>query len=616
MSLIKIIANNIELDVVKETLTIIKENNAFIDDFKVSYSDFPFLIVENSKTKKALGSRDITSVNKPKIVPVIVEELNEKYFGELQILSYLNGYRKVTIKYATELLTIMDKPIESFMPVVSVIPNENNPVDFSEESEINYPGTEYWRDYPVPYLEQYFPEVKWQFPSMFWKNKFGDDTSDKTWSQYQNYVNQYDAEGKLILNTIEYNNGYIIKNKNVVAPQIFLLSPLFYALQSIGFTADGVAYNDEFIKRILFFSEKNNLSRSKGFGLQLPNLTYYSQVGGFYESKYELLIEKAGTYVINYSFDEISFPNESNHEVTFKVFFLSIRGIYQYDTTQPSRNFSGSIEVPVEESQIGMYIYISYFTHYNFLPNYRISVNNDELVYWQMHPTIELGRYLPDWTFGTYLNELKKLLNLKIVIDDFTKKVTLSFNDDIFNSKKEIIKKSLAISEPTQPSFDSFLIKFENDSDAAVWVSKTGIEIFKKQISNYNQKITSKFKFIANNTETVNLSEEVVSKDGVGLMLYDPTRKPFVSDDYLGQTLKLEGQKGIVNTYWFKWLRFRMNSSPVEITGYFTEIELSKIQKFEKIYVDNQEYVVVSVEYSETEQKNFEVVMKLESISF
>ena len=99
-------------------------------------------------------------------------------------------------------------------------------------------------------------------------------------------------------------------------------------------------------------------------------------------------------------------------------------------------------------------------------------------------------------------------------------------------------------------------------------------------------------------------------------MLYDPTRKPFVSDDYLGQTLKLEGQKGIVNTYWFKWLRFRMNSSPVEITGYFTEIELSKIQKVEKIYVDHQEYVVVSVEYSETEQKNFEVVMKLESVSF
>lgn len=616
MSLIKIIANNIELEVVKETLTIIKENNAFINDFKVSYSDFPFLIVENSNTKKALGSRDITSVNKPKIVPVIVEELNEKYFGELQILSYLKGYRKVTIKYATELLTLMDKPIGSFMPVVSVIPNENEPVDFLEESEINYPESEYWRDFPVRYLDQYFPDVKWQFPTMYWKNKFGDDASDETWKLYQNYVNQYDAEGKLILNTIEYNNGYIIKNKNVVAPQIFLLSPLFYALQSIGFTADGVAYNDEFIKRILFFSEKDNLSRSKNFRIQMPNLTYYSQVGGFYESKYELLIQKAGTYIINYSFDEVSFPNEPNHEVLFKVFFLSIRGFYQYDTTQPSRKFSGSIEVPVDESQIGMNISISYFTHYNYLPNHSISVNNDELVYWQMHPTIELGRYLPDWTFGTYLNELKKFLNLKIVIDDFTKKLSLSFNDDIFNSKKEIIKKSFAISEPTQPEFDSFILKFDNDTDTAIWIEKTGIEIFKNQKTTSTQTIPSKFKFIPNNNETANLSEEVVSKDGVGLMLYDPTKMPFVSDNYLGQTLKLEGPKGIVNTYWLKWLKFRMNSSPVEITGYFTEIELSKIQKAEKIYVDLQEYVVSSIEYSETEQKNFEALMKLESVSF
>lgn len=616
MSLIKIIANNIELDIVKETLTIIKENNAFIDDFKVSYSDFPFLIVENSKTKKALGSRDITSVNKPKIVPVIVEELNEKYFGELQILSYLKGYRKVTIKYATELLTIMDKSIESFMPVVSVIPNEQDPVSFSEESEINYPGSEFWRDHPVTFLEQYFPAVKWQFPTIYWKNKFVNDTSDETWKLYQNYINKYDEEGKLILNTIEYNNGFVIKNKNVVAPQIFLLAPLFYALKSIGFTADGAAYNDDFIKRILFFSEKNNLSKSKSFRLQLPNLTYYSQVGGFYESKFELLIEKAGTYVINYSFEEVSFPNEPNHEVLFKVFFLSIKGVYQYNTTQPSRNFSGSVEVIVDESQIGMYIYITYFSHYNYLPNHRISVNNEEFVYWQMHPTIELGRYLPDWTFGTYLNELKKFLNLKIVIDDFTKKVTLSFNDDIFNSKKEIIKKSLAISDPTQPNFDSFLIKFENDSDTAIWIDKTGIEVFKNQKSNYTQTITSKFKFIPNNTETANLSEEVVSKDGVGLMIYDPLRKPFISENYLGQTLKLEGVNGIVNTYWLKWLRFRMNSSPLEITGYFTEIELSKIQKVEKIYIDYQEYAVVSLEYSETEQANFEVLLKLESVNF
>lgn len=615
MSLIKIFANNIELDIVKETLTIIKENNAFINDFKVSYSDFPFLIVENSKTKKALGSRDITSVNKPKIVPVIVEELNEKYFGELQILSYLKGYRKVTIKYATELLTIMDKTIESFMPVVSVIPNEQDPLSFSEESEINYPGSEFWRDYPVTFLEQYFPAVKWQFPTIYWKNKFGNDTSDETWKLYQNYINKYDQDGKLILNTIEYNNGHVIKNKNIVAPQIFLLAPLFYALKSIGFTADGAAYNDDFIKRILFFSEKNNLSKSENFRLQLPNLTYRPNAR-FYQSDFDLLIQKAGTYVINYNFDEVSFPNEPNHEVQFKVFFLTVKGLYKYDTTQPSKNFSGSIEVTVDESQIGMFIYISYISDYNYLPNHTISINNGDLVYWQMHPTIELGRYLPDWSFGTYLNELKKFLNLKIVIDDFTKKVTLSFNDDIFNSKKEIIKKSLAISDPTQPNFDSFLIKFENDSDTAIWIDKTGIEVFKNQKSNYIQTITSKFKFIPNNTETANLSEEVVSKDGVGLMIYDPLRKPFISENYLGQTLKLEGVNGIVNTYWLKWLRFRMNSSPLEITGYFTEIELSKIQKVEKIYIDHQEYAVVSIEYSETEQANFEVLLKLESVNF
>lgn len=439
MSLIKIIANGLELDIVTETLKIVKENNSFIIDFTVSYSNYPFLIVENSKTIKALGSREINSVNKPKSTSVIVEELGESYYGEIQVLSYIPGFRKVTLKYSTELITLMNKKIADLMPVVSIIPGELNPVPFSEESDINYDEAALWATYPISFLGQKFPSVKYQFPTMYWKNKFGIDlTSDDDWYLYHDHINEYNDTPELITNNLTYTDHFIIENKNVVAPQIFLLSPLFFALSSIGFKADGDFYNDSFISSLLFYSSNNNLSKSKFLRLHLPELTYYPDVGGFYESEISFLIVKSGTYTINYSFDEVSFPSDPDHGVVFKVFFLTIQGYYEYNTTQPSQNFSGTITVDVGPDQIGMYIYISYFTHYNFLPNYSLSISNDGLNYFQMHPTIQLGRYLPDWTFGTYLNELKKLFNLNIKIDDFTKKVILNFNENTFDTADKV----------------------------------------------------------------------------------------------------------------------------------------------------------------------------------
>lgn len=617
MSLIKIIANDIEIDIVKETLNITKENNSFVNDYKVYRSDFPFLIVENSKAIKALGARGIDSVNKPKIVSVIVFELNERYHGELQILSYLNGFRKVTLKYASELLTIMNTQISSFMPVVSVIPGEQNPVPFTEESEINYDQSMNWKNYPIPFLSKNFPEVKWQFPTMYWKNKFGVNLgTDDPWALYKNYINQYEND-ELIVNTIVYDNGFVIKNKNVVSPQVYLLAPLFYALKSIGFTAEGLAFNNPFLQRILFLSTKNNLSNTKSYKLTMPPLIPLTVGSTAYESSLQILIERAGTYTINYSINEISFPNEPNREVLFKVFFLSIRGYYQHNTTLPSQVLSGSIDVDVDESHIGMFIEITYFTRANFIPEYKISVDNEDNSYYQMHPTIELGRYVPEWTFGTYLNELKNIFNLKIEIDDLRKKVSLNFNEDIIETPaKEVLKKSLKIQSHDQPFYDSFHLKFGNDEDSSLYIYKTGDELYLNQKSDFPQLIESKFKFVPNNSFTAELSENLESKDGVGFMIYSSENSPYISNNYQNQTLKIEGENGIYENYWKKWLKFRLNASHIEMTGFFNKTELSRIQKKQRIYIDKQDYMVTSVEYSETKQSNFEVLLKLESVSF
>lgn len=616
MSLLKIIANGIELDFVKETLTIKTENNVLSKDFKVSASSFPFLIIENRNTKIALGSRDLASVKKHKIVQVTVLEGNDKYFGELQILSFLNGFRKCNLKYSSEILSIINKKISEFMPVVSVIPDEENPVPFTVETNDIIEGSENWQTYPLPFLGSNFPDVKWQFPKMNWFNKYGvalDSTDD--WFAYKNKINDYDENG-LVLNTYMRNSdNVVVQNKNVASPQIFLFSPLFYALETLGYKAVGSAIENEFLKRVLFLSTKDNLTLTNFFKQIFPPLHYVSG-GNFWNTSFQFDILTPGTYSIKYRFEELPFTG-TVYVRTFSVRFAgTLIFAYNYLPDTPSQIFEGIIEFDVTGDEVSHQLSVQYSTQENVMPVYNLSLSNSDNKFYQMHPTIQLGRYLPDWTFGTYLNELQNLFNLEIVPDDYTKTLKINLNDDtIRNSDVYEIKKSLYQTSYDLQPYNAFLLKYDNDDDAALWITTEIVEDFKTQKSDFAENINSKFKFIPV-SNTADLSEAIDSKSGVGLMIYDPERKPFVSPDFLGQTLKMNGEKGIYKVFWQKFLKFLLNSSAVELTGPFTETEKNNILKLKRIFIDHQEYLVSIVQCTETSQDNFNIKFNLYSITF
>lgn len=619
MSLIKIFVNNIQLDIVKETLSITKENNALIKDFKVAYSNFPFLIVENKKTIQALGSKNITSVRKQKVTAVTVEELGEKFYGEIQVISYINGFRKVTLKYSTELITLMDKNISDFMPIVSVIPSETNPVPYTETSPEAISGYGLWGDYPIPFLDQNFPEVKWQFPTMRWFQKFGKDlATDDIWYLYQNEINKYTPDvTQMVQNTFAEpsTNQFTIQNRNICAPQIYLLAPLFYALESIGWTAKGDFYTSEFFRRILFLSTKDNLCKSVINGtvhnvefnsvdwifdsneqIWFKEFEFYTYGGGDMKLEYSFNITTPSTlgftYTNNpYALDETIFENKSTPQSGTVNFFQNLSpGIVRFVFANNSQIMPADFILKVTQIKEG----------FN-----------------QMHPTIQTGRFLPDWSFGTYLNELKTFFNLDIAIDHLGKQLIMNFNEDVVVSGvKEKIRKSLSYTEFEQIAFDSFLIKYANDTDIALWIDTNGTAAFTNQKSEFTDTIESKFKFIPNNNYTAEISDELESKDGVGLMIYDTVAKPFVSGSYNSQTLKIEGAGGIYDVYFKKWLKFRLNASIIEVEGPFTEIELSRIIKTNKLFLDHQEYMVEYVSYSETDDANFLVQFRLHAVNF
>ncbi|KIQ22631.1 hypothetical protein RT99_05850 [Flavobacterium sp. MEB061] len=618
MSLIKIIANDIELDFVKETLSIKTENNAFSRDFKVSATSYPFLIIENTKTNNALGTRDLASVKKKKIIQVTVFDGGLKYYGELQVLTYLTNFRKCNLKYSSVILSIMNKKIADFMPIVSVIPDEENPVPYAEETSGIVEGSNYWQTYPLSFLNKIFPEVKWQFPTMNWFNKFGVGLeSDDEWYYFKNKINEYDQNG-LILNTYELiDNDMIVKNKNVVSPQVFLLSPLYYALESIGFKAIGSVCENDFIKRLLFLSTRNNLTLTDYFKQVFPPLAKFDAGNHFFWSTnffYEIFTP--GTYYIKYRFEEKTFP-ENPYGVTFNIMFAgSLIFSYVYPSNSPDKVFEGIVEFEVTGEELTHQLVFGYSTQQNVMPVYSLSTLNNDNKYHQMHPTIQLGRFLPDWTFGKYLNEMQKLFNLEIIPDDFSQTLALNFNEDtIANSATYEIKKSLNMSSYDPTPYNAFLLKYENEEDTALWITTEGVEDFNTQSSDFSQTLGSNFKYVPV-TSSADLSDALESKSGSGLMIYDPTNKPFISENYIGQTLKMTGAKGIYQMFWRLQLKFLLNSSAVELSGAFTETEKNKILKLKRIFIDHQEYFISTMESTETQQENFKIKFNLFSITF
>jgi len=623
MSLLKIIANDIEIDFVKETLNIKKENNAMIRNFTVSHSSYPFLIIENEKAVLALGTREITSVNKKKTVTVKVFENDIEFVGELQIISYLKGYRKGNLKFASPLLQIMNNKIGAFMPRVSVTGATSGFPAFSETGTTIVTGDADWPEYVSNFIQNGWPTVKWNFPMMNWKNLFGENlASDDDWFEYKNFVNAFDDNGNYLLNTAveEEDLSFTITNVNVPMPQVYLLAPLFYALQSIGFTMKGDFTTNTLIQKIMLLSFKNNLCKVTPTLpdeiITLPALTEW--VDPTYNiSSFSFTAATAGTYIVSYRFVEPQYASPAGTFKSFKVKFDGATSGYLHQRGKNATTYEEAVQIVVSESQVGLPISFVYLTPASSLPDYDITISletqND---FHQMHPTIELGRYCPDWTFATYLNNIKNFFNLDIDPDDATKKLILNFNEDwIVNQLPEILNKSMAIKSYDQTPYEAFLLKYDNDEDTAIWITNLGVEIYDNQKSDFLQNLDTKFKYVPINNITAELSSDLEDKGGTGLLIYDETYYPNISPIFEDKNLKINGTGGIYDTFWKKWLKFRLNASIFEVEAGFTKTEIGKFIKTKRIYFDHQDFVVASVDYKKLNGEKYIVTFKLESVN-
>src|SRR5690606_12814684 len=97
--MIRIFKGEYEIEVVKETLTLKRENRFMDNDFKIQSNSYPFMIIESDATRLALGSKESISVNRNVYHEVQVITPEGNFIGELQVLTYTKNFRKCNLRF-------------------------------------------------------------------------------------------------------------------------------------------------------------------------------------------------------------------------------------------------------------------------------------------------------------------------------------------------------------------------------------------------------------------------------------------------------------------------------------------------------------------------------------
>lgn len=611
--------NGIELPFISETLVLKSKNSVFSDSLSLEYSKHPFLVLENEETVKALGSRHIMSLTKKKEYEVTVFRDNKIYFGKLIVKSYLLGARKCDLVFGSEILKILNKKIKEFMPTVYL----GKQIPYSDKVDEEIVQTDLV-DKLALHEKKKYPEVDFQFPEILAPNFV---KKEKNWKDYSERINRRDANGKLELNFQNklLNNYIFIGNINVFTPFVYLLKIFFYIFQSIDFKVEGSVFEDVFMKNLMLSTLEKNTSffkvrfSGKEYFLDSRKKDGYGYYFSLHIPNESITFGERGADV----YIKIPKPNNVNEVFSLSIYFAG--GKYTGDPfilkkikySEFVDDFYIVNEVLFFEKKKDRTVSFTVVLRstYASLPiesSVIIFEKQDKVDKALFHSTIDLGRFVPNWSVLEFINHCKKLFNLKIIINDSLKNVIFDFVPDYLNDGDfvDLSNYNLSVKNYKNNDFNTFKISYANEQP--VFIDEEGI-----RLNSVSEKgvvdLTNGFSNLHFDNATPVLKNDD-STDEIILLLNDEGKSTPVKE-INGKSLDMNGNGGIAKTHWLDWVQFRSKSSSITLVGEIYKHDLIRIEQLKKVYYNN---IMFLVEEISTKKKNdfTETTLQLQSKVF
>lgn len=605
MQLIKIYVNGIEIDYAEETLTIKEVNTLIGDEIKFTHNSFPFLILENNKTERALGPNHLLARGK-QFFDVVVITVNGRYKGELQVLECFKNYRKCNLQYHSQVFNLAKTKIKELFPVISVL-GENPPRAYEKTMSGLLPleNESGWSNYVNSFNLKTFPQAMWQFPMIYFQDKFGEINEGDVWEEYGGFINNRNiAEGT----SLDYNGikdedeGIKVENKNIITLFPYLLSPLLLGMSSVGLRLENSLINDPFFSKILMYSSENNLVEISEIAdpTLIPffeNDPYPYDYVFFYWWRRESITLPQGVYTLDYEVEVAQ-----NDRATFKIFNeQKSEVLFVKKEGDINGKFSGSAEFTITAKNVAEN---KNKINLVFYSKQKDVVNTGKVTYrekmqkkgYMFHPTIDVARYVPDWTFGEYLDQLRKLFNIQFFEDQNEGLLKVKYNDKEVVEKTGVILGSQEVLSYKKNDKTNVKYKYDNDIDSTLVINSANqISLNTDVDENKTLLLANKFKKLTFKNGQLFLTDEDDKKSGIGLFFYEPNE--FFSTSEMSTGVSFDFQD--IHKRFFKdTTQVYLQPNRLDIEKYVTKYDLMRILETNRVRINHLPYYVDQIDYS------------------
>lgn len=563
--MIKLQSEKFEIDLSSYGVTLNAENDIFSNNIYKSYS-LPFTIKADDDLLVKLDlptEPNIINVNSK--IPCRLL-LHDRHFpATLYLGEFTNNNLECNITYGQNGLKVYETEIKN-LPWPAVIH-----LDLRSHAKDN--------------LQKSWPDTTYQFPMVYKPDIDGD-----VYDRYEGFLNNYDPiaeeyKKNEVVQEMNDDNEFVdvYVNRNVMAPFPYLIEILRmgYAQENKQIVG-GLILNEAF-KKILYIPEnflekfENNQFERQTFAQRTTAETIDGNLCNVY--RHEFQATEFGTYELSF---KLNIPPAFAAVFDLTIYrkdavSSQLTEIKKFSSVRTRVTIEDKIEVNVDATTQYDNVVVKMILNYN-----EISILDYNSFEWSfgggqlnIFPEVfYLSEFVPDMTFGDFVNTLKNWLNLDITILENT--VSIDFVEKSIFEKKVRGHSNLEIPSPTWKNNNNRFFKLKYADGSEVFYNKLGqvysdIDYEDDDVVEINMDLQSAI--VESNK---NITTAVAPKDSSDIDFLIFSGSAFVS----AATSNLFSLQNVLDNFWLKWLNIRVHSKSIKEyfeCSVFEEIEIDEL---------------------------------------
>jgi hypothetical protein len=572
-----------KLNVTDLNIKYIEESSFFYDAFYKNYTP-PFNMPLDEETSLKLGLIDVDNVSSYTIKHEGKLFIDTVFYDAYLLIESENEYIEGSFYYGKENLPLLETPL----------------------SELPFPTIDNYLNIRLlasDYVDKSWPEVSCNFPMVF-----DDDFSATTnYKEFEGIVNNFDGS-TFVTNNLDAEGNVV--NKNILVPFPYIMEILKVGFNSAGKQITGAFVNKKENEHLLLDTKQHleTFSSTTSEAFQFSHITDQFFEGSTLISEYEknIAISAIGNYKINTS---LNLPGDIILH-SFKILqddviiFETKTKTIQEETVINKTEAAGAYSIKIVMQLVNSSPDVSSYNNFYFEKSEgKLNVFKD---------VFSLAEFMPDMTFGGFLQKLKNWLNLKVEL--YANYVVIDYVEDLFSLIDFKDETAFEVPFPARQfnQIKRYKITTENP-DNEIYVGKDGLSSTIDDIREEDIKTIDTGVSLYEVEERNGIFAALRNEDAdFGIILYngkDAANYAISVASVDGFTFSLQE---IYTYYWKKWLYFRLNSETY--TDKFTAHSLEEFNILVGRYKYNKKHIIKKITRQRVSEEEYLLEIESETL--